>query len=224
SFTYSTITGRENVPVIYASFYDALRFANWLHNGQPVGEQGAATDGGAYTITAQGLSNNTITRNTGATFFLSSEDEWYKAAYYDSDSMSYFDYPAGTSTRTVCEAPGPTANWANCDLVVGNSIDVASYTGSASPYGTFDQGGNASEWNEAIIGNSSRGTRGGGFDGSAGHLAASNRNVVVGPAGSMGFRVASPASVAPPVPSLSPLAFALLATLMGVVGIRRLRA
>ena len=31
------------------SFYDALRFANWLHHGQPVGPQGpATTEAGAY--------------------------------------------------------------------------------------------------------------------------------------------------------------------------------
>src|SRR4029450_9029661 len=32
-YTYTAIAGRENMPVNYVSFYDALRFANWLHNG-----------------------------------------------------------------------------------------------------------------------------------------------------------------------------------------------
>src|SRR5262245_42145673 len=34
SYSYSPIPGRENMPVNYVSFYDALRFANWLNNGQ----------------------------------------------------------------------------------------------------------------------------------------------------------------------------------------------
>ena len=38
SFSYSTIAGREDMPVNYVSFYDALRFANWLHNGQGSGD------------------------------------------------------------------------------------------------------------------------------------------------------------------------------------------
>jgi hypothetical protein len=224
SFTYSTITGREDMPVIHASFYDALRFANWLHNGQPVGGQsGSTTEGGAYTITAQGIADNTITRNMGATFFLTSEDEWYKAAYYDPGSGLYFDYPVGTDTQTVCAVSGSTPNTENCNNVIGDLTVVESYTGSASPYGTSDQGGSISEWNEAIIDGSSRGTRGGGFKNAPAGMAASNRNVITGPAGNMGFRVASPAVAAPQVPSSSPLSIALLWILASVSTIRLLR-
>ena len=59
--------------------------------------------------------------------------------------------------------PGATVNTANCDDIVGDFTDVGSYTGSASPYGTFDQGGNAVEWVETISGGG-RITRGGAFD------------------------------------------------------------
>lgn len=143
------------------------------------------------------------------------------AAFYDPGSTSYNDYPTGSNATTVCAAAGATANRANCNNAVGDLTVAESYTGSASPYGVFGQGGNAFEWNEAIINVSSRGTRGGGFKDGVGFLAASNRNVLVGPTGSMGFRVASPGS-ATPVPSLSPLAIALLATLVGAWGVRRL--
>src|SRR5687768_10566060 len=34
SYTYSVIAGRGDMPVNYISYYDAMRFANWLHNGQ----------------------------------------------------------------------------------------------------------------------------------------------------------------------------------------------
>lgn len=189
SYTYSAIAGRENKPVNYVSFYDSLRFSNWLNNGQGSGD----TETGAYTITYLGIQNNSITRNSGANIFLPSEDEWYKAAYYDAVTTSYFDYPAGSNTQTTCAVPGATANTANCDWVVGDVTDVASYTGSASPNGTFDQGGNVWEWNEAIISGSERGLRGESWLSNPISLAASYRDdhfpSVEG--SSMGFRVAS---------------------------------
>jgi formylglycine-generating enzyme required for sulfatase activity len=162
SGSYSYSATRENKPVNYVSFYDSLRFANWLHNGQPTGAQGnSTTEAGAYTITSEGIAANSITRNSGASIFLTSEDEWYKAAYYDALSNSYFDYPMGSNMLPTCAAPGAAANTANCNSAVANFTNVGSYTGSVSPYGTFDQGGNVFEWNESIITGVHRSRRGG---------------------------------------------------------------
>jgi formylglycine-generating enzyme required for sulfatase activity len=190
SYTYAVKTGFANKPVVYVSFYDALRFANWLHNGQGNGD----TETGAYTITADGIANNTITRNPGAITFLTSENEWYKAAYYDPALPGYYDYPAGTDTPTTCAVPSAAGNTANCYGAVGTLTDVGSYTGSPSPYGTFDQGGNAFEWNEQIVSGSDRGVRGGSWFDNPNYLAASNP-ASLGPSyefNYVGFRVASP--------------------------------
>ena len=65
---------------------------------------------------------------------------------------------------------------------------------SASYYGTFDQGGNVWEWNEAII-SSSRGLRGGSF--SSGDVVGSLRSSLrsyyspTGESSGFGFRLAS---------------------------------
>jgi len=218
SFTYSAIAGREAMPVNYVSFYDSLRFSNWLNNGQGSGD----TETGAYTLlggTATPSNGLTVTRNAGANIFLTSEAEWYKAAYYDALSASYFDYPAGTDTQTVCAAPGATANTANCGFVNGDLTAVGSYTGSASPAGTFDQGGNVWEWNEAIIvGGSNRGLRGGSFGINPDNLAASDRLDFV-PANEnvfVGFRVASL-----PEPGAGLL---VMVGVLGLAGWRRRRA
>jgi len=170
SYTYSAIAGRQDKPVNYVSWYDSLRFSNWLHNGQLSGAQDSTTtEDGAYTFSG---ATSVGARNAGATIFLTTEDEWYKAAYYDTVSMSYFDYPAESDTQIVCAVPGATANTANCTTtVVGDLTDVGSYTGSASPNGTFDQGGNVQEWTEKIDG-SDRVVRGGAYSNGSLRLAA----------------------------------------------------
>jgi len=194
SFSYIAIAGREDMPVNWVSFWDVTRFANWLHNGQPAGAQGnATTEAGAYTLTPTGIANNTVTRTVGAEVFIASEDEWYKAAYYDPGAMTYFDYPVSSDTQT-CTVPWAGANSANCNDAVADLTSVGSYTGAASPSGTFDQGGNVWEWNEAVISGSNRGLRAGSFNNSASVLAASNQffeNPTLEIA-FVGFRVASP--------------------------------
>jgi PEP-CTERM putative exosortase interaction domain len=187
SYSYSAIAGRENMPVNYVSFYDAARFANWMNNGQGSG----STESGSYTLlggTATPSNGTTVTRNAGATIVLPLDEEWYKAAYY-SPSGVYFDYPTATDTQPLCTAPTATANRANCNRAVDDVTPRGSYTGSASPYGTFDQGGNVWELNETILG-TGRLMRGGGFTYFAADLAASHR-MNTGTAGAIdiGFRL-----------------------------------
>jgi sulfatase modifying factor 1 len=81
NFSYSVAANWADRPVNYVSFWDAVRFANWLHNGQPTGPPGPeTTEGGAYHDLE---SHELFGRNPGAWFFLPTENEWYKAAYHD---------------------------------------------------------------------------------------------------------------------------------------------
>lgn len=66
SYSYSVAAGRGNHPVTDVTFWDALRFSNWLDNGQPNGAEGpGTTETGAYTLTSTAIANNTVTRNAG---------------------------------------------------------------------------------------------------------------------------------------------------------------
>jgi formylglycine-generating enzyme len=188
SYTYAAKVGSENLPVNYVSFWDALRFANWLHNGQGSGD----TETGAYTLTPDGIANNTVTRTPGALVFLPSESEWYKAAYYDPALPGYYDYPTATDTPPTCAAPGSTPNTANCGNLAPLT-EVGAYTGSPSPYGSFDQGGNVFEWNEEIVDAASRGCRGGSRSYGADRLAAAYlcSNDPAAEFQELGFRVAT---------------------------------
>jgi len=154
SYTYSPVVGRELMPVNYVSFWDALRFANWLHNGQLSGTQDVTTtEDGAYTLTAEGIAGNTIQRNSGAQIALPDLDEWYKAAYHNAlgvQATDWFNYPTANDSLPTCSTPSGTTNRANCEFAVGDVTTVGSYSGSGSAWETFDQGGNVWEWSEAV--------------------------------------------------------------------------
>lgn len=193
SYTYSTIAGRENNPVNYVSFWDAARFTNWLTSGD--------TETGVYVLTPTGISNNTITRDATAWanggVAIASENEWYKAAYYQpfadgGDSDGYWLYPTASNSITTADA--------NYNNSVGNVTAVGSYAADPSYYGTFDQGGNVWEWNDEILFTTRRGLRGGSFNGGGSGLQSSGR-VIGNPTiedGDVGFRVSSLAAIPEP--------------------------
>jgi formylglycine-generating enzyme required for sulfatase activity len=173
-YTYTVDDDFVNRPVNNVSFWDATRFANWLHNGQPTGNQNnTTTEDGAYTLTPDGISGNTITRNTGAVWAVTSEDEWYKAAYHknDGNTGNYFTYPTRNDTapgQDMADASGNNANFYTPPYTY--PIDSGKYAtlagefqNSESPYNTFDQGGNVWEWSEAVFGGSTRRLWGGSF-------------------------------------------------------------
>ncbi len=164
-----------NRPVNFVSWGDAARFSNWLYNGQPSGVQGnSTTENGSYEL--NGANDDTalmaIIRESDATWVIPTTNEWYKAAYYDGDNSVYYDYSTGSdslpSNDLVNPDPGNNANFMDGPGTDGYTIGgpyymtkVGDFENSASPYGTFDQGGNLSELNESVIGSSFRGLRGG---------------------------------------------------------------
>jgi len=89
-------------------------------------------------------------RNPTALCWLPSRDEWHKAAFYDPSAVAiglasgYWQYAtrANDSPKNLLDGG---ANRANLGLGL---VDVGSYSGSASYYGTYDQTGNVGEWTE----------------------------------------------------------------------------
>jgi formylglycine-generating enzyme len=152
NYTYSVAADRAKRPVNYVSWGDAARFMNWLHNGQPTGAQGAGTtEGGAYTL--DGATTNdelmAVTRNADARYWIPTENEWYKAAYYDpnkSGGPGYWDYATGSDTtpsnQLTSPDPGNNANFrvrrGSPEYTVGDpywTTEVGAFTNSESPGG-----------------------------------------------------------------------------------------
>jgi formylglycine-generating enzyme required for sulfatase activity len=182
SYVYTLKPNMDNKPVNFVVWFDAIRFANWLNNGQGAGD----TESGAYTLTGNGPFPpfaQLIERNPGAVWFLPNQDEWYKAAYYQpadqgGDIDSYWSLPTATNTSPTpatadavgnISNPGPNvANYKRTADWNGENGNVTS-VGSAGPlsesyFGTSDQGGNVAEWTESLVESNKRVYRGGEHD------------------------------------------------------------
>jgi formylglycine-generating enzyme len=207
---YSVMPGRGNRPVAYVTWFSALRFANWLNNGQGSGD----TESGAYTLLGgtQTPSNaNSISRNPAAKVFLPTENEWYKAAYYKGGgtNVGYWLYATQSDTPPTSMPPTGMASTANYnDKVTGYAVtgstgyspstnyltDVGAYGGSPSAYGAYDMSGDLFQWNEAVVAGVARGIRGGSWNLDDGALPSTNRDQLYQPQFAndfIGFRVAA---------------------------------
>ena len=174
NFTYALKANMGDKPVNYVSWFEAARVANWLHNGRSTNP--ALLETGAYTLNnARGIG---FTKNAGATYWIPSENEWYKAAYYNGGGVfaDYWAYPTksdteptfvtANSTGVGSAGLGGTANSVNGGEAAdwngqnGNVTTVGS-NGGPSAYGTYDMGGNVWEWDDGVISGSGRVVRGG---------------------------------------------------------------
>ena len=144
SYTYATVAGTEDQPVRYVSWYDGLRLCNWLGNGQG----SSSTETGSYDM----VEGTWALRGSNATWVLPTEDEWYKAAYYSASNALYYDYPNGTDdvpSEPTDETTPRAMNFGDDPYWQGSVYFTSTgQTTGASPYGTYDQGGNVREWME----------------------------------------------------------------------------
>ena len=213
SYSYS-VTGSysqaANCLVFDVTWGDAARFCNWLQNNQPTGAEGpGTTETGAYTLNGATSDSALMaaTRNAGAVDFIPSENEWYKAAYYNPSNGSYWLYPTQSNTAPINILSSTGTNNANFYDYYGTGnggytdptnylTPVGAFAASSGPYGTYDMGGDAYQWNEANIDGSYRGVRGGIWNNYSYFLASSDRyhsgpDYPADEAIGLGFRVAS---------------------------------
>jgi formylglycine-generating enzyme required for sulfatase activity len=213
SYTYATKTNMGDKPVNYVSWFDAARVSNWLMNG---GTSSSSTETGAYTLIGGQTSGTAPAVNPGATFYVPTENQWYKAAYYKGGNTNagYWDYATQSdSTPTAVAAgstgigsSGSTGNFANYNSAASwngetGNVTTVGTNGGPSAYGAFDMTGNLTEWND-LTGSAGfpRGLRGGDWLDNASNLS-SSYGFTFDPSDEFnyyGFRLASPVAVPEP--------------------------
>ena len=148
-----------NQPAANISWYEAAAFVNWLNTS--TGKTAAydlAWDGSAWSMNlwssgdAWQAGGENLYRNKNASYFLPSDNEWYKAAYYKGGGTNagYFLYPTASSSVPTAVASGTGAGTAVYNNAASFPATVDS-AGGLSPYGTMGQGGNVFEWNESAF-------------------------------------------------------------------------
>jgi formylglycine-generating enzyme required for sulfatase activity len=211
-----------NKPAAGITWYEAARFVNYLNTSSGSAAAYKFDAGGNFQLwssTDVGYNANNLFRNSLAKYFLTSTDEWHKAAY-GSSSGTWYNYPTGSESRPAAVSGGTSG------VVYGYQPAPADTdnAGGLSAWGTMGQGGNVQEWMETaydVINDSAgeaRELRGGAWGSSVlNSVSASDRGNFLPHEGNVdgwGFRIAS-------VPE--PSSLSLLALGGVVVALRRRR-
>ena len=98
------------------------------------------------------LGGTNLFRNANCTYFLPSENEWYKAAYFDPNknggSGGYWLYPTGSDSAPTAVPSGTVMGTTVHDGVGTNPASIYQ-SGGLSSYGIMGCGGNVWQWQES---------------------------------------------------------------------------
>lgn len=171
-----------NKPAVGICWNEAARFVNWLNLdegfppaykfGKAPGEEGYLVEDNIllWTPNDRGYDESNKYRNKLAKYFIPTNDEWYKAAFYNPEKTEYSIYALksdGQSPPVIKEArkygkkdvhhsglePRPLTSGKESDGVVyGQPLEKGpadvNNAGGLSNYGVMAQSGNVCEWLE----------------------------------------------------------------------------
>lgn len=135
-----------NMPTNNVSWYEAAQFVNWLNTstGHHVAYKFNGIQGerdyvlSSWDVTDPGYDVSNPFRNINAYYFLPTEDEWVKAAYWDGINLQTW-----ATINDVMPLEGEDTNYYGA---IGQPWNVGS--GNEELNGTYDMMGNVWEWTE----------------------------------------------------------------------------
>ncbi len=159
SYHYRPITGRELLPITYVSYQSALRFCNWYQNHQPSEQYEGhdaivSTEYGAYYFLST-EEEERVYLSEDALYCLPTEDQWFKAAYYQGGGLygHYWLYPTqhetppnhGDPSNMIDDGEVPYSNIETTDEI--NLLKpVNFFDQTQGAYGNRDMGSSVVEW------------------------------------------------------------------------------
>jgi formylglycine-generating enzyme required for sulfatase activity len=154
-------TRGPNKPATRVSWFEAARFVNWLNTSSGNAPAYKFVEGECFeeetgcfqlwTPVDAGYNTANPFRNTLARYFLPTVDEWYKAAFYDPATVTYFNFPTESDTPPIPVASGTAPGTAVFDQPFEQGPADIMLAGGPSPFGTIGQAGNVHEWDETEL-------------------------------------------------------------------------
>jgi len=230
---YGTVTGTPstaynespywtgtNVPTNEVSWYEAAQMVNWLNTSTKhhaaykfTGTQGQSDYALDTWSAAEAAGGTNLYRHKDAFYYMPTEDEWVKAAYWNGTTLQTYATEDNGSPYEWTPGGGPNSDgqaggWNYGNAYPDNSTatdepwDVLAGYSPEELNGTFDMMGNVFEWMEDPYSDtnygtdSGRGLRGGAYNyDTSYYLASSTLNQILRNPGydsrTIGFRVAS---------------------------------
>ncbi len=178
-----------NVPTGAVSWYEAAQFVNWLNTSKGyhaaykfTGTQGQSDYALDTWLPSEADNGTNLYRHKDAFYYLPTEDEWVKAAYWNGTNLQTYATKPGDTLHQGDGVSGTGWNYWDNDYATDpyGPWDVGS--GSEELNGTYDMMGNVFEWMESPYYSgdygtgSYRGLRGGSCSIDDGYLASSYRD------------------------------------------------
>lgn len=153
-YSYFTIPGREKFPITYVNWFSAIRFCNWLEHDQPIGDESPeTTESGSFNSDEKRVFN---LANNNPKWTLPTEDQWYKAAYYqpakDGNPATYCSFGTGSysvpanSLLTMSNSANYCLNGLFTTSTQPRLTPVGTFNKTMSPCGAYDMAGNVNQW------------------------------------------------------------------------------